>query len=70
MLLYEFAISLRELKSGLCDNLERWAGMGGGREAQEEGDTCIPTAHPWQSMAETNTIAIILQIKTKKKRTL
>ena len=23
-----------------CDNLEGWDGMGGGREAQEEGDMC------------------------------
>ena len=61
---WEFAICLRELKSGFCDNLERWAKMGGGREAQEEG------TDPWWSMAETNTMAIILQIKIRKKRTL
>ena len=29
----EFAICLRELKLGLCDNLEGWAGMRGGKEA-------------------------------------
>ena len=25
----------------LCDNLEGWDGMGGGREVQEGGDVCI-----------------------------
>jgi len=28
----------------LCDNLEGWEGMGGGREASEGGDMCIPMA--------------------------
>ena len=28
----------------LCDNLEGWFGVGGGREAQESGDICIPMA--------------------------
>ena len=27
----------QELKLGLCDNLEEWGGVGGGREVQEEG---------------------------------
>ena len=27
-----------------CDNLERWNGVGGGREVQEGGDSCIPKA--------------------------
>ena len=26
----------------LCDNLERWNGLGGGREAQEGGHICVP----------------------------
>ena len=26
----------------LCDNLEGWDGMGGGREVQEGGDIFIP----------------------------
>ena len=30
----KFAGKLRELKSGLCDNLEGWDGLGGGREGQ------------------------------------
>ena len=28
--------------SVLCDNLEGWDGVGGGREVQEEGDIGIP----------------------------
>ena len=28
----------------LCDNLEGWDGVGGGREVQEGGDICIPLA--------------------------
>ena len=29
---WEFAVYLRELKQGLCNNLEGWNGEGGGRE--------------------------------------
>ena len=36
--------ALRELKSGLCDNLEGWDGVEGGRKAQEGGGMCIPVA--------------------------
>ena len=28
----------------LCDNLDGWDGVGGGREVQEGGDICIPMA--------------------------
>ena len=28
----------------LCDNVEGWDGVGGGREVQEGGDICIPMA--------------------------
>ena len=35
---WEFAVWLRELKQGLCDNLEGWDGEGDEREVQEEGD--------------------------------
>ena len=38
----EFAVWFRELKPGLCDNLDGWDGMGGGRYVQEGGDTGIP----------------------------
>ena len=36
----EFAVYLRELKQGLCDNLEGWVG----EEIQEGGDICTPMA--------------------------
>ena len=35
----EFAVWIREFKPGLCDNLEGWDGVGGGREAQEGVNT-------------------------------
>ena len=39
----EFALWLRELKQGLCNNLEGWDAVGNGREVQKGGDICIPT---------------------------
>ena len=36
----EFAVWLRELKQGLCVNLEGWDGEGDGWEVQEGGDKC------------------------------
>jgi len=41
---WEFAVCLRELKQGLCINLEEWDGEGDGREVQEGGDICTPMA--------------------------
>ena len=41
---WEFPIWLRELKQGLCNNLDGWEGEGDGREVQERGDVCIPMA--------------------------
>ena len=41
---WEFAVCLRELKQGLCTNLEGWDGEGDGREAQEGENICIPMA--------------------------
>ena len=41
---WEFAVSLRELKSGLYNNLEWWDGEGGLRKIQEGGDICISMA--------------------------
>ena len=38
-----------------CDNLEGWNVVGGGREAQEGGNKCIPIADSCCCMAETNT---------------
>ena len=40
----EFAVWLRELKQGLCINLEGWGREGDGREVQKGGDVCIPMA--------------------------
>ena len=31
----------------LCDSLEGWDGVGGGKEVQEGGDTCIPMANSY-----------------------
>ena len=43
---WEFAVWLRELKPGLCDSLEGFGGVGGGRKAQKGGDMAIPMADP------------------------
>ena len=40
----EFALWLRKLKQGLCINLERRDGEGGGRQVQKREDICIPMA--------------------------
>ena len=39
---WEFAVCLRELKQGLCINLDGWDGEGDGREVQKGGDICTP----------------------------
>ena len=41
---WKFAVRFRELKLGLCKNLEQWDGDGGERETQERRDICIPKA--------------------------
>ena len=41
---WEFAVRLRELKQGLCINLEGWDEEGNWREVQEGGTICIPMA--------------------------
>ena len=41
---WEFAVSLRTLKQGLCINLEGWDREGNGREVQKEGARCIQMA--------------------------
>ena len=38
----------------LCDNLEGWDGVGGGREVQEGGDISVPMADSC-CIAESNT---------------
>ena len=41
---WEFAVWLRELKQGLCDDLEGRGGAGDGREVQDGGDMGLPVA--------------------------
>ena len=41
---WEFAVCLRELKQGLCINLEGWDGQRDGREVPKGGDVYIPMA--------------------------
>ena len=53
---WEFAVWLRELKLGLCDNLEGWDGERDGREVQERGDICIPVADSCGGLTENNKI--------------
>ena len=53
---WEFAVCLRELKQGLCINLEEWDGEEDGREVQKGGDTCIPMADSCRGLTENNKI--------------
>ena len=53
---WEFAVCLRELKQGLCINLEGWDGEGDGREVQEWGDICTPMADSCWDLTENNKI--------------
>ena len=41
---WEFAVWLRKLKQGLCNNLEGWHGERDGKEVQKGGDICTPMA--------------------------
>jgi len=43
---------LRELKQGLCINLEGWDGEGNGREVQKGKDICIPMADSCRGLTE------------------
>ena len=73
---WEFAVWLRELKQGLCDDLEGQDGEADGREVWEGGDMGIPMTDSCWYMTENHTKfckAIILQLKKlsgkkKKKR--
>ena len=53
---WEFAIWFRELKRGLCDNLEGWDGEGDERGVWEEGDMGVPMANTWWCMTEDHKI--------------
>ena len=35
----------QDLKAGLCNNLEEWEGVEGGREVEEREVTCAPVAN-------------------------
>ena len=51
---WEFAVWLRELKQGLCNNLEGWNGEGDRREVPEGADICIPMADSCWYLTENN----------------
>ena len=53
---WEFVVWLRELRKGLCDNLEKWDGEGDGRDVWEEGDMGVPMADSCWSMTENHKI--------------
>ena len=53
---WEFAVWLRELKQGLCDDLEGWDGAGDGREVQDGGDMGVPVADSCWCVTENHKI--------------
>ena len=53
---WEFAVWLRELKRGLCNNLEGWDGEGDGKEAWKWGDMGAPIADSCWCLTENNKI--------------
>ena len=53
---WEFSGRLRELKLELCDNLEGWDEVGGGRELQKGGHICIAMTDSCSCMTKTNTM--------------
>ena len=58
----------RGLKPGLCDNLEGWDGVGGGRGFKREGThvyLCLIHVDVWQKPTQ-HYKAIILQLKINK----
>ena len=50
----------------LCDNLEGWDGVRGGREIQEGVDKGMLMADSCCSMAEANTVKQLSSVKKKK----
>ena len=53
---WESVVCLRELKQGLCINLEGWDVEGDGREVQEGGDICIAMIDSCWGLTENNKI--------------
>ena len=60
---WEFAIWLRELKQGLCDNLEVGDAEGDGRKVWDRGDMGVPMADSCRGLTTQFCKAIILQLK-------
>ena len=60
---WEFAVCLKELKQGLCINLEGWDGEGDGREVQEGRNIWL--IHVEVSQKTKFCKAIILQFRNK-----
>ena len=52
---WEFAVCLKELKQGLCIDLEEWLG-GAWEEVQEGGDIFTPMADSYCCLIENNKI--------------
>ena len=53
---WEFAVWHRELRLGLCNNLEGWVRVGAKREIKEGGDMCTLMANSCWCMAEVKPI--------------
>ena len=53
---WEFGVWLRELKHGLCDNLEGWFGEGDGREVLDGGDIDVSMADTCWCLTENHKI--------------
>ena len=63
---WEFSVWLRKLKQGFCINLEKWDGVGDGREVQKEGDICVPMADSCLGLTENNKILYSNYLSIKK----
>ena len=55
----------REIKTGLCGNLELWDEVGRGREVQEGGGICILMADSLLLYGSNHCKAVIFQLKKK-----
>ena len=53
---WKFAVGLRNLNLRLCNNLEEWERVGGGKEVQDGGNICTLVANSYRCMAEIKSI--------------
>ena len=53
---WEFAVLLRSLKQGFCDNIEGWNGEGDWREVRERGEVGVPMADFCLCMTENHKV--------------